>query len=484
MSIWTDIWRLARYRFALYLLSGFAASTMFYLVPLVPGLVFQHIFDQLSANSAVTMGIWWLLGLLFATSVVQVLMLALAGFAERTVDAIARALMHRNLFAHILRYPGAQALPESPGEAVSRLRDDEVVVAHFLTWTLDPVGQCIMLIVALIVLLRINALITLVVVVPLLAALLVVQQARKRIQIYRKANQEAIGAVTGLLGEIFGVTMAVQIAGATDRVVAYLTGLNERRQRAAVRDAVLTQTLSAVTSNGANIGIGVMLLLAARAIKAGSFNIGDFVLFVSYLSWLTQMTGFFGNFMTQFRQVGVSLRRLHELLPDAPANALSQHAPTYLRGDLPAVPHHPKTAADRLDRLTTSGLSFHYADGGRGIDAIDLTLRRGTMTVVTGRIGSGKTTLLRVLLGLLSRDAGEVQWNGQPVTDLATYMTPPRVAYTAQAPVLFSEPLRANLLLGLPERDIDLTSALRPPCSSGISPCWSAAWKQKWVRAG
>ena len=41
-----------------------------------------------------------------------------------------------------------------------------------------------------------------------------------------------------------------------------------------------------------------------------------------------------------------------------------------------------------------------------GIAGIDLRLRRGTFTVVTGRVGSGKTTLLRVLLGLLPRDEG------------------------------------------------------------------------------
>jgi ATP-binding cassette, subfamily B, bacterial len=461
MNHWSDIGRLARFRFGLYLLSGFAASTIFYLVPLVPGIVIQHIFDTLTNNARATTGAWWLLGLLVATTLVRIVMLMLAGVAERTVQAIAQALLHRNLFAHILRYPGAQALPASPGEAVSRFRNDAEEVTLFLTWTLDPVGQLIMLVTALIVLMRVNVLITLAVVVPILGALVVVQQARKRIQDYRRANQEAIGAVTGLLGEIFGVTLAVQVAGATDRVVAHLARLNAQRQRAAVRDVVLTQSLTAITNNGANVGTGIVLLLAAQAISSGSFTIGDFTLFVSYLTWLTQMTGFFGNYLTRYRQMGVSLKRMHELMPDAPHAGLTHHAPVHLRGGLPDVPYHPKTQDDRLALLSAEGLTYRYPGGDSGVADASLALRRGTLTVVTGRIGAGKTTLLRVLLGLLPRDAGTLRWNGLEIADPATFMTPPHCAYTAQTPALFSESLRDNLLLGIPSSAADLPAALR-----------------------
>jgi ATP-binding cassette subfamily B protein len=80
--------------------------------------------------------------------------------------------------------------------------------------------------------------------------------------------------------------------------------------------------------------------------------------------------------------------------------------------------------------------------------------------VITGRIGSGKTTLLRALLGLLPADAGEIRWNGERVDDPAAFFVPPRTAYTAQVPLLFGESLRDNVLLGLPEDEVDLDTAL------------------------
>jgi len=110
--------------------------------------------------------------------------------------------------------------------------------------------------------------------------------------------------------------------------------------------------------------------------------------------------------------------------------------------------------------LEARGLTYRFPDTDRGIEAIDLQLERGSFTVITGRIGSGKTTLLRTLLGLLPADAGEVRWNGAPIADPGSVLIPPRCAYTAQVPRLFSETLRDNLLLGVPEQQAGLDFAI------------------------
>ena len=66
-----------------------------------------------------------------------------------------------------------------------------------------------------------------------------------------------------------------------------------------------------------------------------------------------------------------------------------------------------------------------------GIRDVDLTLRRGTFTVITGRIGSGKTTLIRALIGSLRRQSGEIWWNDREVHEPDEFFVPPRVAYTS-----------------------------------------------------
>ena len=156
-------------------------------------------------------------------------------------------------------------MPSSPGEAISRFRDDTQVVSTFLTWTLDPLGQAIALVSGLVVLARIDPLITAAVMVPLIGVLALVNAATRRIHEYRRIQQEAIGDVTDLLGEIFGATTAVKVAGAEEQVMAHVQTLNEARRRATLRDLLLAQFLSSVSSNATNLGTGLLLLVAARA---------------------------------------------------------------------------------------------------------------------------------------------------------------------------------------------------------------------------
>ena len=116
-------------------------------------------------------------------------------------------------------------------------------------------------------------------------------------------------------------------------------------------------------------------------------------------------------------------------------------------------------SGDRLETLGVEGLTFRYPGTAQGVGPVDLTLRRGTLTVLTGRVGAGKTTLLLALLGLLPRQEGCVLWNGRPVEE--GVLAPPRAAFTPQVPRLVSESLRDNILGGLAEGEADLAGALR-----------------------
>ena len=50
------------------------------------------------------------------------------------------------------------------------------------------------------------------------------------------------------------------------------------------------------------------------------------------------------------------------------------------------------------------------------LDGVDLSVARGEVIVIAGPSGSGKSTMLRCVNGLETVDAGEVRFDGQPVT--------------------------------------------------------------------
>jgi ATP-binding cassette subfamily B protein len=209
-----------------------------------------------------------------------------------------------------------------------------------------------------------------------------------------------------------------------------------------------------------NLGTGLILLLAAGSMRTGTFTVGDFALFVANLWPVTGIISHLGGLFARQKQVGVARARLETLQQGAPPEALIRPGPVYLRGALPALPPPARIGGDRLACLEATGLSYTYPGTNRGIADINVRVQRGQFVVITGRIGAGKTTLLRVLLGLLPRDSGAVCWNGRPVDDPATFLVPPRCAYTGQVPRLFSETLADNILLGLAEDQVDLAAAL------------------------
>jgi ATP-binding cassette subfamily B protein len=189
--------------------------------------------------------------------------------------------------------------------------------------------------------------------------------------------------------------------------------------------------------------------------------VGDFSLFVYYLGFVTDLTALTGIFFARFRQTGVSLERMDKLMIGSPPENLVKKTPIYLRGEFPDVPYLSKTASDRLENIATRNLTYRYPGTENGISGIDLSIRRGDFLVITGRVGSGKTTLLRVLLGLLPKDSGEIHWNQELISDPANFFIPPRTAYTSQIPLLFSETLQNNILMGIPEAQSNLMAAIR-----------------------
>jgi ATP-binding cassette subfamily B protein len=369
------------------------------------------------------------------------------------------ALIRSNLLEHILRRPGARATPYSAGEAISRFRDDVQSLQGYLGAGYHLISSVCHAAIAAAIMLRIDAWLTLVVFAPLLLITVLINQSRGRIIHYRAAAQAATSQVTGALGELFGAVQVLKMAGAEQDVIHRLHTLGATRRQAAIKDRMFTELLNALSGNVAELGAGLLLLLIGQAMRSGDFTVGDFALFVYFLPWAATLTNATGMMLANHRQLGVSLERLHTLLPDAPAMAIARQRPVYFRNDLPALPPLAVAAAP-LVVCTATGLCCHYAETGRGIDGINLSLTRGSFTVITGGIGAGKTTLLRTLLGLLPKEHGEVRWNGELVADPATFFTPPTSAYTPQTPHLYSDPLYENVLLGLSATEVDLPGAI------------------------
>lgn len=460
LPTWRYLMTMIRYRPWLYLLHAVLWGIV-NLIFLLTGQIARTFFDTLTGKAHFPTGITGLIVLLVVLAVCRVAVWLTAGFVEILMRFTMSGLVRRNLLRHILRRPGAYALPYSIGETLSRFRDDAYQAEDSVDWSDEITGQGLLAVGAFLILLHIDARITLIATVPLVIVAVIARRASTLLGRYRAASSQATSQVTGAIGDILTGVQTIQASGAEERIVARFRQLNEQRRTTMLADRLATQLLDAVTANMVSVGTGLVMLLAANSLRSGSLTVGDFALFVSYLAFIADFITGLGQFLAQYKQAGVAFARMATLLGDAPPSALVESTPLYLRGPLPTVPPLIRDVTDRLTLLEARGLTYLYPQSEHGITGVDLQLRRGSLTVVTGRVGMGKTTLLQTLLGLLPADEGEIRWNGNPVDDVASFFVPPRAGYTAQVPCLFSETLKQNILLGLPDDSIALTTAVR-----------------------
>jgi ATP-binding cassette subfamily B protein len=453
------IWALSVYRPWLYLLN-FGLWTLFYVVPIVSGLLIGVFFDTLSGNATAGWSIWTVVALIAAAQVARVVVLYIAIISWSGFWFTMEALLRRNMLSWLVGGRGPRSLPGSAGESVSTFRDDVESILEYMDGWLDLVGEAVYTIIAFVIMLSIDPVITLVAALPLIVVIASANMLTGRLKHYRKMNREATARVTGFIGELFGAVQAVKVASAERHAIGHFTKLNDKRRRYALLDNLLTQLLDSFNMNTASLATGLILLLAAQSMHTGAFSVGDFAMFVTYIGGVAAAPRWVGRQLARFKQMSVSVNRMDKLVEGSPVGTLVGHNPVYVQGELPEVPFAAKSRADELRELRVEGLSYRYPESTHGIEEISFTVRRASFTVVTGRIGSGKTTLLRVLLGLTPRDSGAILWNGQEVDDPASYLVPPRSAYTPQVPRLFSESLRDNILMGLPSERVNLEGAI------------------------
>lgn len=426
-----------------------------HLAPLLPGYVTKVYYDGIAGAAPMTITPLSILLLLAAIGVTRGLVGVGAEWFWGDLWTRTTGLVRLNLLRLIAARPAALATPRSSSETVSRVRDDVEEGCVPLEEVIDGVGVIGFAVGAVAIMASIDWVITCIVTVPIILSALAVQAVKARVSELRRASRDAGADVAEFIGEVFSSFTTFKLAPSIDGAARRLQRLNHARRRAALRERVLAQVLEGV-SDGTAVACTSLLLFYLSATGERTFTVGEFVLFVTYLDQVADYAQWMMGMLVNLRRARVSLARLRRTMPPA-AGA----AELTCRDAAAAAERDTRVSrVEPLRRLEVRGVTYLHPAGGGGVIDVDLTLERGSFTVVTGRIGAGKTTLLKVLLGLLPHQAGELRWNGVAITHPDRFMTPPRVSYTPQTPKLFSSTIEDNILLGAPAAPAALAAAV------------------------
>jgi ABC-type multidrug transport system fused ATPase/permease subunit len=186
------------------------------------------------------------------------------------------------------------------------------------------------------------------------------------------------------------------------------------------------------------LGIAAVLFVGGREAIAGNLTIGQFTLFITLLLqlvWPLEALGWIINLGQR-------------------ATAAASRSFAWLDGieSLPE-PEVPAALPDGPLPVRFEDVRFRYPTGSEVLGGIDLQVAPGEIVAVCGPTGAGKTSLLQLLPRFYDPTSGRVLLGGVDARDLALPELRRAVAIVTQKAVLFSVPLRDNLLAARPDAD-------------------------------
>lgn len=362
-------------------------------------------------------------------------------YATARVGVRIEARMRELLYEAYLSFPRAFYDRHATGQVVSRATNDLYPIRYFAGWGMVQGAQSTMMIVgAGIVLVLVDPLLALYTGVSMpLVGLLAWAFAHRVMPISRQV-QERKGDVTEAADEaVVGIEM-VQAFGREDDVRTRFGAKAE-----GVRDTVLRQAgVEARHLPGLYflpaLSIGAVVFFGGRDVIQGDLTIGEFVLFntvLLQLVWPLESLGWIVNLAQRaLASAGRSFAWLEgiERLPE---------------------PRRPKRLARGPLGVRFEDVRFSYGDEEDVLRGLDLELEPGEIVAVCGATGSGKTTLLNLVPRFYDPTGGRVLIGGVDVREVSLADLRSAVAVVTQKPILFSAPLRDNLLGGRPDAPWD-----------------------------
>ncbi|MDH3348293.1 MAG: ABC transporter ATP-binding protein/permease [Desulfobulbaceae bacterium] len=108
------------------------------------------------------------------------------------------------------------------------------------------------------------------------------------------------------------------------------------------------------------------------------------------------------------------------------------------------------------NELTLQNITFSYPkSSSKVIEDLNLVIQANTNVAFVGKTGSGKTTLFDLILGLLTKNTGEIFVDDHQLTDDNLHLWQQNIGYVPQQIYLADDTVSRNIALGVPDEEIN-----------------------------
>ncbi len=360
-------------------------------------------------------------------------------YSTARIGIAVEARLRGMMYDAYLRFPRAFYDRHATGEVISRATNDIYPVRYFIGWGVVQAIQSVMMLVgAAIVLVSVNARLTLIAALAMPPIAVLTYVFAHRVHPISRVVQAKKGNLTEATDEaVIGIEM-VQAFGREDDVRSRFGVRAEAVRAETMRQAGIEARFLPGLIFLPSLAIAAVLYFGGKEAIAGTLTVGQFTLFITLLLqlvWPLEALGWIINLGQR-------------------ATAAASRSFAWL-GSIKALPEpvEPKHLPEGPLTIRLENVHFSYGVGSEVLSGVDLEVSPGEIVAVCGATGAGKTSLLNLLPRFYDPTDGRVLVGGVDGRDLSLAELRNSVALVTQKPVLFSVLLRDNLLAGRPDAD-------------------------------
>ena len=212
-----------------------------------------------------------------------------------------------------------------------------------------------------------------------------------------------------------------------------------RYEKAAVKSQVTLNMLNLGQAFIIALGLGLVMLMAANGVQAGTMTVGQFVLVNTYLMQLYQPLNFLGFVYREIKQGLVDMESMFQLL-----NVNQEIAD---RPGAAALDPHPEPGAGSV---SFHNVQFGYNPNRQILKGVSFDVPAGSKLAIVGPTGAGKSTISRLLFRFYDVTGGSVALDGVDVRDLTQTSLRAAIGVVPQDTVLFNDTIAYNIAYGRP----------------------------------
>jgi len=342
--------------------------------------------------------------------------------------------IRNRVFSHILKMDAAFFEKNSTGKLMAHSSNDlSAIQMAFGMGTVAAVDSTVMLTAAVGFMLFINVKLTLLALVPMPFLAISTRILSGKLHHRFETVQEQFSHLTEFSRSTISSIRLVKAYTMEELQISRFDQLGQKYVKANLRVAIINGLMHPTSTLVGNLGMLLVFFFGGQMVIKGKISLGDFVAFITYLHmliWPMMAIGWVANLV----QRGItSLSRIDKLFQQ---HSILVNGANEEHATLP----EPTIAFNNLD--------FTYPTGTEPtLNKINLSFTKGIYGI-TGRTGSGKSTLCKLICRLYPVPENTLLLGNIDVHKLSLSTTRKMISYVSQEPVLFSDSIANNILIG------------------------------------